>query len=60
MTQLPQVPGVREGAQLQTWVSWNPTQINNSMQISTAAKACIDGKAKPPGSLGRLEDWGVR
>lgn len=25
-----------------------------------AARRVVDGKAKPPGSLGRLEEWGVR
>ena len=29
-------------------------------KLQTALRASVDGKAKPPGSLGRIEDLAVR
>jgi nicotinate-nucleotide--dimethylbenzimidazole phosphoribosyltransferase len=34
--------------------------MSDSAVTTAVARACIDGKAKPPGSLGTLEEWAVR
>ena len=40
---------------------WQPPAIAPlDQQLATAMRARIDGKAKPPGSLGRIEDLAVQ